>query len=193
MQPYLLLYCKYNIARLLTTCPTLLRSPPPHSSSLDGCWPEVCNRLPLFDDNCYLTANPTSSFLETLIAGSGLPFAKQIITAKQKYDGFVNEIDNFSEEAHDFLLPDAEPFGQCFAFSDQPDKQMIGFSETPGFPPPLVYELCNCISMITTGIPACTIQVSVVWPLLAIMFHACHVHKASFIFTRSRAVIERGH
>jgi len=128
---------------------------------VDGCWPEVCSSLPLFDDECYLTANPSSSFLETLVAGSGLPFAKQIVDAKRKYDNKVAELGDAAEGAYNYLLPDVVSPGQCFAFSNEAGKEMIGFSEKPGFPPPLVYELCNCASMKLTGIPACAVQVCI--------------------------------
>lgn len=91
---------------------------------------DVCKRLPLDDDACYIIQNPKASFLEFLIAKT-IPFGKEIIAAKNEVEKFLDETQKDIDEIKEFFLPEEEDEGVCIVANDQ----MIGIAETPGFPP----------------------------------------------------------
>lgn len=121
--------------------------------SVSNPYPEVCQRLPLFENTCYATQDPDTSFFDLLVANF-IPFGDEIIAAKQYVEEQIENLSERIEEFTDFFLPDAEAPGQCIVFNND----MIGIAENPGFPPPFIYSLCNCLSMIASGVEACTVQ-----------------------------------
>lgn len=147
-------------------------------------FPDTCNRLPLNDDTCYVTLPKEEytedNFFEQFVADR-IPFGREMLQAKE----FVFEqLGEEADSATSFqpysavlggitsLLPEDEDKGSCFVIN--PD--MAGIAESPGtndviseglttdtvlfsgFPPPILYDICNCISLRTLNVPLCMVQ-----------------------------------
>lgn len=90
---------------------------------------EICNRLPLDDNTCYLSKDTTNSFIDKLIA-KHVPFGKEIVGAKEQFKDEVEDKKENLEDVEEFfslrsdLLADK---GSCIAANDN----MMGIAEYP--------------------------------------------------------------
>jgi len=85
----------------------------------------LCERLPLFDDTCYL-GSTNDGFFRSL-AAKYIPFGDQIVAAVETVEAFLGEIEGaVAEEVEAFYKPEEK--GSCAVLN----KDMFGFYETPG-------------------------------------------------------------
>lgn len=89
---------------------------------------EVCERLPLKDDECYLGQDTRNLFIERLVA-QYVPFGAELVEAKRVYDNFVDDVGDSISELEEYFSANIEFFdkGSCAVIN----TEMIGINEYP--------------------------------------------------------------
>ena len=117
-------------------------------------YPEVCHRFPLNDDDCYLVNDPAGNWMRDLVADA-VPFGKEINDAVKTVEELLAELQQQAKDVEEFFLAGDEPEASCVVASEN----VVGVVSNPGFPPPWIYQFCNCASLLTNGVEACLTQV----------------------------------